>query len=73
MDQGVAACHDEATRAELASETELDRRAMNLIFQRNYYPTRFDARPRVIRGPVVREPRLTLPVRVEEFVGIVLD
>lgn len=70
---GIAACGDEVVRAELAAEPELDRRAMNLIFHRNYYPTRFTDRPRVIRGAVTREPRLTIPVRAEEFVGIAID
>lgn len=71
--EGIAACLDEPARAELAAEPALDRRALNLLFHRNYYPTRFAARPRIIRGTVTREPRLTIPVRAEEFVGIVID
>jgi hypothetical protein len=73
VEAGIAACSDEAVRDELAAEPDLERRAMNLLFHRNYYPTRFAARPRIIRGTVTREPRLTIPVRAEEFVGIAID
>jgi murein DD-endopeptidase len=70
---GLAACADPAVRAALEREPDLARRAMDLLFQRNVYPSRFTARPRVIRGPVTRAPRLSLPVRAEDFVGIALD
>lgn len=71
--EAIEACADPSVRAALQAEPALDRRAMNLLFQRNYYPTRFTARPRVIAGPVAREPRLTLPVRADEFDGVALD
>jgi murein DD-endopeptidase MepM/ murein hydrolase activator NlpD len=71
--EAIAACRDEAVREELLREPLLDRRAMNLLFQRNYYPTRFGSRPAVIRGTHARKPRLTLPVRIEDFAGIALD
>jgi murein DD-endopeptidase len=70
--QAIAACQDDPVRAQLAAEPDLDRRAMYLLFQRNYYPTRFSARPRVVAGAHAREPRLTLPLRAGDFVGIAL-
>ena len=46
---------------------------MNLLFQRNYYPTRFSARPRVIAEPAWRNPRLTLPFLPRDFDGITFE
>ncbi len=71
VDDAVAACEDAAVRAELDAEPALDRRAMSLLFYRNYYPTRFTRAPRVVAHEHAREPRLTLPFRAEDFVGIV--
>jgi murein DD-endopeptidase MepM/ murein hydrolase activator NlpD len=68
----IDACEDAAIRAELAREPDLGRRAMSLLFQRNYYPTRFRERPPVVRGTHAREPRLTLPVRAGEWEGLAL-
>lgn len=72
VDAAIAACADDAVRADLAREPDLARRAMNLLFQRNYYPTRFRARPPVVRGEHAREPRLTLPLRASEWDGLAL-
>jgi murein DD-endopeptidase MepM/ murein hydrolase activator NlpD len=66
----IEACRDPATREALLREPDLDRRAMNLLFLRNYYPTRFAARPAVYAQIHPREPWLTLPFRDEDFVGI---
>jgi murein DD-endopeptidase len=71
VDAAIEACRDAATKALLLAEPDLDRRAMDLLFYRNYYPTRFAARPRVYRTRAARrEPRLTLPFRREDFTGI---
>lgn len=69
----IAACTQPAVRDELLAEPSLERRAMNLIFHRNYFPLRFTERPRVIRGEVAREPRLSLPLRPEDFEGIAIE
>ena len=45
-------------------------RAINLLFHRNYYPTRFTATPPLHRESFPREPRLTLPFAAEDFAGI---
>jgi murein DD-endopeptidase len=71
IEAAIEACRDAATKALLRAEPDPDRRAMDLLFYRNYYPTRFAARPRVYRTPAARrEPRLTLPFRREDFAGI---
>lgn len=70
VDEAIAACTSSVVRAELTAETSLDRRAMNLLFYRNYYPTRFASAPRVVTHAQAREPRLTLPFRADDFVGI---
>jgi murein DD-endopeptidase len=70
LDAAIAACRDPQTRQTLQSEPDLGRRAMNLLFLRNYYPTRFDARPTIYTSPHERKPWLTLPFRKEDFVGV---
>ena len=67
--QALALCKDAAVREELQREPELSRRAMNVIFFRNYYPTRFAARPPLYREAHRREPWLSLPFRAEDFDG----
>jgi murein DD-endopeptidase MepM/ murein hydrolase activator NlpD len=70
IEAAIEACVDPATRKELRREPEVDRRAMNILFFRNYYPTRFTARPPLARHAHVRSPWLTLPFRREDFVGV---
>ena len=67
---GVEACLDPSTRDELAAEPDPGRRAMNLLFQRNYYPTRFRGRPALESETHVRAPWLTLPLRREDYDGV---
>ena len=71
--EAIEACRDPALRAELSAEPELDRRGMNVLFQRNYYPTRFSSAPRLLSAEHPREPRLSLPFRGEEWIGVALD
>ena len=72
VDDAVRACLDDEVRASLAREPDLAVRAMSLLFQRNYYPTRVRDRPSVVRDAHAREPRLTLPVQAGEWEGIAL-
>lgn len=67
-----ASCSDTATRELLDREFDPERRAMNLLFQRNYFPTRFSSRPALIAGTHARAPRLSLPFQAEDFTGIVM-
>ena len=73
VDATTAGCRDDSVRAELAAEPDEAVRAMNVLFQRNYYPTRFAVRPRLTAADHAREPRLTLPFRAEDYVGIAFD
>ena len=66
----IDACRDPLLRETLLREPDLDRRAMNLLFFRNYYPTRFTARPAVYESKHLREPWLTLPFRKDDFIGV---
>lgn len=64
-------CVDPALRAELEADArELPLRAMTVLFYRNYYPTRFAERPALHVGSFPREPRLTLPLRPEDYDGL---
>ena len=63
-------CSDLATRQALGRERDLGRRAMDLLFVRNYYPTRFDGRPPVYPEAHPRQPWLTLPFRAADCAGI---
>lgn len=66
----IDACTDAASRDALRREPDLARRAMDALFSRNYYPTRFSAKPPLYAEPHARAPRLTLPFRGEDFVGV---
>ena len=46
---------------------------MNVLFQRNYYPTRFGIGPRLFAEAHSREERLSLPFRSGEFTGIAFE
>lgn len=46
-------------------------RAGTLVAERNYTPTRFPTRPRLLRTPAVRAERLALPFRPEDVDGVV--
>ena len=70
LDEAVAFCKDPTRRAALRAELDLPVRAMNLMFERNYYPTRFDGRPPIYAERHERTPRLSLPFRREDFDGI---
>lgn len=51
-------------------EPDLDPGAMDALFLHNYYPTRFATRPAFYRHEHPRQPRLTLPFRSDDFVGV---
>lgn len=51
-------------------EPDLDPAAMDALFAHNYYPTRFATRPTFYQRAHEREPRLTLPFRAGDFVGV---
>jgi len=64
----IELCTDLASRQALEHEPDLGRRAMDLLFLRNYYPTRFAGHPPLYPDSHPRQPWLTLPFR--DFVGV---
>lgn len=68
--KAIDACRDEALRRDLTREPDVAVRAMNVLFLRNYYPTRFSARPALYRETHARAPWLSLPFSREDFGGI---
>jgi murein DD-endopeptidase MepM/ murein hydrolase activator NlpD len=71
VEAGIEACEDPALRGRLEAVEPLERRAMDVLFHRNYFPTRFSARPAVYDRQWPRAPLLDLPFRADEIVGIV--
>jgi murein DD-endopeptidase len=70
IDAGIAACDVASVRDALRATEPLDVRAMGLLFQTNYYPTRFRERPRPYATPHARTPRLDLPFAARDAAGI---
>jgi murein DD-endopeptidase MepM/ murein hydrolase activator NlpD len=68
---GIASCRVGAVRDALGALEPLAVRAMGLLFQMNYYPTRFAGRPRPYATSHARTPRLDLPFAAEDVTGIV--
>ncbi len=66
----IAACTVAEVRVALAAVEPLTVQAMAVLFQRNYYPTRFRARPALSEEPAVRTPRLDLPLPRGQFGGV---
>ncbi len=70
VEASIASCRHPDARAELAAIPDLDVRAMAVLFQRNYYPTRFPERPSLYRARHPRGPWLDLPFLADEFRGV---
>ncbi len=70
VDAAIAACRDPALRATLSAHPELAVRATAVMFHRNYFPTRFTARPPLYRSVHPRAPLLTLPFSAADFDGV---
>jgi murein DD-endopeptidase MepM/ murein hydrolase activator NlpD len=68
----IESCRDAELQRTLAAEREPDRRAMNALFHRNYFPSVFGPRLRLHAETHARAPWLTLPFRAEDFDGIAL-
>jgi murein DD-endopeptidase len=71
VDAAITACDVAAVRDELRAIATLERRAMAVLFQMNYYPTRFGGRCSPYAASFMREPRLDLPFRATDVAGIV--
>ncbi len=70
VEGAIHAAYPPELRAELRAIADPDERAMAVLFQQNYYPTRFRERPCLYASSHPRAPRLDLPFRAEDFDGI---
>ncbi|WP_436795800.1 M23 family metallopeptidase [Actinospongicola halichondriae] len=70
VDAAIAACRTPSVRETLSAMAPQER-ALTLICEWNYYPTRFPEHPPIHATPVERRPRLTLPFRSGDIDGIV--
>ena len=73
VEEAIAACRDARVRRELEGAPTLEERAMNVLFQQNYYPARFEERSPLYREAHPRAPVLTIPFRRGDYVGISLE
>jgi len=71
VDEAIRACRTASVREALAGVTPLGRRATRLLWERNYYPTRFASRACVYRSAHARRERLSLPLSARDFDGVV--
>jgi murein DD-endopeptidase len=67
----IEGCITESTRARLAKVEPLSRRGGQLVFETNYYPTRFRDRTSPLRDVHPRRERLHLPFSASVFDGVV--
>lgn len=70
VERAIEAAWTPELRAGLRAISDPDERAMAVLFQQNYYPTRFRELPRLYAVSHERAPRLDLPFRSEDFDGI---
>ncbi len=71
VDAMIAACPTEDVRRRLYALPTLEDRASHLVWERNYYPTRFPVPGCVYRRAHPRRPRLSMPFRASDFDGAV--
>lgn len=73
-EEGLAAviegCRDEELRARLLAVDDVDRRAVDTIFMRNYFPTRFCVDRPIYAERFEKRPILDLPFQAEDYEGI---
>jgi len=69
--RAIDACKDSMLSAELASQKDAARRAMDTLFHLNYFPTRFDGDHQLYRERHDRRPLLDLPFSDRDFDGVI--
>jgi murein DD-endopeptidase len=70
--EGLAVCRDRALAARIARLPDIAAQAAELVFQMNYYPTRFARRVSPYAVPHGRQALLDLPFGSEDFDGVLL-
>ncbi len=68
--EAIDACRDGRVRAELSQTRALDRRAMDVLFQQNYFPARFERRVPLYASEHARDARLTLPFVRDDYARV---
>lgn len=71
MASTIAQCQDPEVRFTLVNEPDPARRAMDLLFYLNYFPTRFSDHQRPYARSHGRRPLLDLPFRAADYDGVV--
>lgn len=71
--RAIDACHHAAARDAIAAHPTLAERAMAVLMQQNYFPTRFSERISLYPEPHPRRPTLTLPFSSRDFDDITFD
>lgn len=66
----IEGCLDPKLRRRLKSTADLDRRAVDTIFMKNYFPTRFTAHAPIYALEFERRPLLDLPFRRQDYDGV---
>jgi murein DD-endopeptidase len=69
----IDGCRDDVLRARLAALEPLAERALETLFQLNYFPTRFARRPCLYAARHPRAARLDLPFRAGDFAGVAFE
>lgn len=66
----IEGCRDPELKAQLLAVEDINRRAVDTIFMRNYFPTRFGVNRPIYAQTYEKQPILDLPFRAEDYVGI---
>lgn len=66
----IAGCRDPELCSELKKVDDLDKRAVDTIFMKNYFPTRFEVDAQIYADTFERRPMLDLPFSAEDYDGI---
>lgn len=66
----IDGCLDRELQRELQATADVDRRAIDTIFMKNYFPTRFEVDAPIYAEEFERRPLLDLPFRPEDYDGV---
>jgi murein DD-endopeptidase len=70
VERAIGHAYEPALRESLKSIADPDERAVAVMFEQNYFPTRFRERTQLYAATHPRAPRLDLPFRADDFDGI---
>lgn len=70
LDEVIDGCLDPDLQRELRTTSDLERRAVDTIFMKNYFPTRFSVDAPIYAVEDSRKPLLDLPFRAQDYDGV---